>query len=440
MNKSIKIMFWNANGMQKHMNELQLVLNTQNIDICLIAETHYTKQSYFKIAMFETYFTIHPRNCARGGSAILVRSAIKHHEDQKICTEEFQATSIAININGQQLNIAAVYSPPRHNIKYDQYKEFFQQTGERFIMGGDFNAKNVHWGSRLTNPKGKEMLKSSNDSGCDFIVTRKPTYWPTDPQKLPDLIDFFVLRKISKNYLKIEEGVEMNSDHSPIYLTLNSSYIEKDCNPFLSNKYTDWSYFRHILCQEVFINPTNEEDIEDCTRDITRIIQKAAWQSTPKPIRSFGSKTYPHYIREMVAEKRKLRRKWQRSRNPNVKTQLNKAAKNLSSAIKEFEDLSMQKYLTELSNDKVSNYSLWKATKSSNRPQVQIPPLKIDNANWAKSNKQKVDHFAKHLRETFSSHDSCVNTSNDVVEHLYDETIAVYSANEVKFFINQLII
>ena len=143
-------------------------------------------------------------------------------------------------------------------------------------------------------------------------------------------------------------------------------------------------------------------------------------------------------MREMVAEKRKLRRKWQRSRNPNVKTQLNKAAKNLSSAIKEFEDLSMQKYLTELSNDKVSNYSLWKATKSSNRPQVQIPPLKIDNANWAKSNKQKVDHFAKHLRETFSSHDSCVNTSNDVVEHLYDETIAVYSANEVKFFINQL--
>ena len=63
-------------------------------------------------------------------------------------------------------------------------------------MGGDFNDKNVHWGSRLTNPKGKEMLKASNDTGCDFISTRKPTYWPTDPQKLPDLINFFLLWKI----------------------------------------------------------------------------------------------------------------------------------------------------------------------------------------------------------------------------------------------------
>ena len=98
----------------------------------------------------------------------------------------------------------------------------------------------------------------------------------------------------------------------------------------------------------------------------------------------------------------------------------------------------MQKYLTELSNDRVSNYSLWETTKSSNRPQVQIPPLKIDNANWAKSNKQKVDTFAKHLRETFSCHDSCIDIPNDLVEHLYDEPIAVYSDTEVKLFINQL--
>ena len=55
----------------------------------------------------------------------------------------------------------------------------------------------------LTTSKGKEMLKEFNDIGCDFISTRKPLYWPTDPKKLPDLIDFFLLRKISKNYLKI---------------------------------------------------------------------------------------------------------------------------------------------------------------------------------------------------------------------------------------------
>ena len=75
----------------------------------------------------------------------------------------------------------------------------------------------MHCGSWLTNPKCKERLKTSDDTGCDFICTTKPTHWPTDLQKLQDLIDFFVWWKISKNYLKIEEGFEMNSDHSPIY-------------------------------------------------------------------------------------------------------------------------------------------------------------------------------------------------------------------------------
>ena len=117
----------------------------------------------------------------------------------------------------------------------------------------------------------------------------------------------------------------------------------------------------------------------------------------------------------MVAEKRKLRRRLQRSRNSNVKTN--------------------KKRIWRLINAKIP---LWKATKSSNRPQVQIPLLKNDNTNRAKSNKQKVDTFTKHLRETFSSHDLWINTPNDVVEHLYDETVAVYSDNEVKLYINQL--
>ena len=145
------------------------------------------------------------------------------------------------------------------------------------------------------------MLKACNETICAFISTRKPTYSPTDPQKLQDLIDFFVLRKISKNYLVIEKDVEINSDHSPIYLTLNSSYIEIDCNRFLSNNFTDWSFFRHIP------GPTNEEEIENHTKDTTTILQKAAWKST-----AFDSKSYPLYIKEMVAEKRKQRRRWQR--------------------------------------------------------------------------------------------------------------------------------
>ena len=64
--------------------------------------------------------------------------------------------------------------------------------------------------------------------------------------------------------------------------------------------------------------------------------------------------------------------------------------------------------------------------------------MKVDNANWAKSNKQKVEKIAKHLKATLTCHDSCINIPDDVVEYLYDEPIAVYSADEVKLFMNEL--
>jgi hypothetical protein len=82
-------------------------------------------------------------------------------------------------------------------------------------------------GSRLITTKGRELYKDVTDTGCEIVSTGKPTYWPTDPIKLPDSIDFFVVKNISTNFIKIEEGFDLNSNHSPIYLTISDKIITK---------------------------------------------------------------------------------------------------------------------------------------------------------------------------------------------------------------------
>lgn len=67
---SIRIVIWNANGLSKHKSELEIFLDDQKIDVCLIFETHFTRESNFKILGYKTYHTIHPSNKARGGTAI----------------------------------------------------------------------------------------------------------------------------------------------------------------------------------------------------------------------------------------------------------------------------------------------------------------------------------------------------------------------------------
>jgi hypothetical protein len=57
------------------------------------------------------------------------------------------------------LTIVAVYCPPRHNIKEENFLEFFQTLGNKFIARGDFNSKNTLWGSCLTTTKAERYRK-----------------------------------------------------------------------------------------------------------------------------------------------------------------------------------------------------------------------------------------------------------------------------------------
>jgi hypothetical protein len=63
--------------------------------------------------------------------------------------------------------------------------------------------KHTHWGSRLITSKGRQLSQAGMDYGCESMPTGMPTCWPTDPNKLTDLIDFFVIKNVSANYIQI---------------------------------------------------------------------------------------------------------------------------------------------------------------------------------------------------------------------------------------------
>jgi hypothetical protein len=143
--------------------------------------------------------------------------------------------------------IWSFYCPPRYSIYANEYEILFDKLNSSFIIGGGFNAELTHWGSRLITLKGRELYKAAVDYGCEFAYTGKPTYWPADPNKTPDLIDFFVIKNTSSNYFEIEESLDLNSDHSPIYLTVSDNIIMKNQNPVQTNKHTDWDCFNYLL-------------------------------------------------------------------------------------------------------------------------------------------------------------------------------------------------
>lgn len=443
MEKSdLRIATWNANGLLKRREEIQIFLNTQKIDVCLISETHFTKQNYLNIRGYKLYHTIHPQNQARGGSAILIKENINHYEEQHLQNEEIQLTIVGIKSTKQKLLVRALYCPPRHNLKKENYLNILQHLGDRFIVGGDYNAKHTDWGSRLITTKGSELRKAIRELGCNFHSTGKPTYWPTDPNKTPDLLDFFISRKISPNFIDTEESFDLSSDHSAVIITLSERIIKKENRLTLTNKTTDWESFKIDLQNTINLKVQlrNKEQLEEAAENFIKLIQNAAWNNTKELTYRTVGNNYPVEIRELVKQKRKARRRWQQSRDPADKNTLNNKTQQLKREIQKLKEASVSNYLNNLTADKETEYSLWKATKTLRRPIMQAPPIRMPNGSWARDNKQKADLFANYLEEIFSPNEAADDIPLQEIENTENEEIHLVTpkevANEIKNNLN----
>jgi len=107
------------------------------------------------------------------------------------------------------------------------------------------------------------------------------------------------------------------------------------------------------------------------------------------------------YIRELIAEKRRSRGRWQRSRNQGDRLIYNRLKRKLQTSLRNANNATFENYLTSLSP---SDNTLWKATKRLKRPQISIPPIRKAGGCWARSDDEKATTFADHLQQVFTPH------------------------------------
>jgi hypothetical protein len=185
----LQFALWNANGLHQNVEELKTFLSVRNIDIMLIPETDFTDKSHLRILNYAVYHSNHPNGTARGGSAIIIKRSFKHHPLPNHNLDFLQATCLSVEDTTGPLTVSAVYLPPRHTVKQVQLAAFYSILECRFIAGGDYNAKHIDWGSRLITPRGREILRTMEQLNLQ-LSTGEPTYWPSDRNKLPDLLEF----------------------------------------------------------------------------------------------------------------------------------------------------------------------------------------------------------------------------------------------------------
>ena len=279
------------------------------------------------------------------------------------------------------------------------------------------------------------------------VSTGEPTYWPSDRRKVPDLIDFGVVKHIPANSIQAQSSFDLSSDHSPVIINLHSRIVLQTTSPTLSTKMTNWEIFRqHIRENLTLAVPlTDARDSEDYVHQFVQLTQQAAWNSTPHPHIPPTANTCPQTIKQKILDKRKLRKRWQTTRSPQDKANLNKAIRELKELLNGHKQQAIQTYLEGLTTTDASDYSLWKATKRLQRPQTQIPPLRTAGGDWAKSDTQKANVLAEYFANVVRPYafETSKDEEREILQALDTPSwlktpIKKIKINEVRFAINKL--
>lgn len=398
---------WNANG----LNPAKLLafsdtMSKLRIDVALFSETHFAHESRGYVKGYRFYSARHPSNKARGGASVAVRENIKHSVINIIEEERFQVVIIQIESSLGPFSVAAIYAPPRHPCSADNYSDLLDKLGPRFLIGGDWNAKNVRWASRLTNTRGRQLEEAVSLIGGDFITPGKPTFYPADETKEPDLIDFFVFNNLSLNNKTVCSVLPGKKDHVPVTLSVFATPVLTKRPPCLISAQTDWKKFQSSLTSRID-NTTLINDRASLDKEVESLIshiQEAAKCSTPVARNNdnyFPRCTLPADILRLVDRKKHASRRKRTTFHGMDKNLYNRLNKAVEKRISEYRNKQFEKFITSLSASEANDYSLWKATKSLKRPfKISFPIHKTDGG-WANNSQEKADTIAAHLENVF---------------------------------------
>ncbi len=202
--------------------------------------------------------------------------------DISFATSAVQMCAVQFFVEGQPLVLAAAYCSSSTKVTSVDFGILFQKFKGKWIVGGDFNAKNQLWGSRWTTTRGRELATVLTRRQYGAPSNGQPTYWPIDHRKTPDVIDFFVVHQVHGHQCHIATVADVSSDHLPVCLTLSLHQPRKPPQLPLTNRLTDWSHYRSLIdtASQHHHPIKTASNLDDSVTQVTRTLQTAARTST----------------------------------------------------------------------------------------------------------------------------------------------------------------
>lgn len=315
--QNIKISILNCDSLINiyRRQQLQALLNSQKPDFCLLQETWLKPIHRPK---FNNYNII--SNTSGRGTAILAKYKFKYkqivlnniHSSIDLCAVEVEQDQ------KPPILIMSLYTPSllTRTQMFSELDGILQQIRhyDTFIIGGDFNARNLAWDS--TNcPRGVALQEWQYDNSSD-VLHLTPSL-PTRPSS-GSTVDHFICSH--KSILRQDcnlKNITTFSDHNMITLQIKNSSLKFFLKPppnYRNYRAADWEQFKHNI--EIRLDSDripynrnlNTTEIDNHILRISEIISEETERAVPRKNTIHNQIPLPEPIPSLMKQRRKFKK------------------------------------------------------------------------------------------------------------------------------------
>lgn len=418
-NKTFKIIQVNISSLisQQKRHELNNFLQINKPQIVLIAETNISKEHKPSFKNFTFIRTDKTANRPSRGTGILVHEKIKH---QIVNTNLWKLKSLETTAiitetdNKQRFLIVSAYRHYAYNLNTDDIniiEDYARnQNNCMLVLAGDFNARHERWKNSRRCQSGIELNewldRNAMTRQIQLLHTAEPTYYKGTYSSYLDL--FLISENINVSFSQNTPGMlsilDIMSDHRAVELQIiTNSNMAKAPKVLIDdfNK-TDWKEFNNTVdrgLSNIYIKSNSNmsrQELDSAIENLTEVIQSTIETVVPKiEIHSFGMVPLPDNLKHLIAEKNRLRRRWQRKRYCHNDYHLRSEIKCLEKIIKDsIRIVHTEHWEKTLQNVKLDNHTFANIKKLTGRYNKNTVPQALKD-NTTTPHQVISDNFGK---------------------------------------------
>lgn len=387
--------------MKRKTGELQHLLEKNDgYNIVVVTETHHKAKPQIR-----GYNTVHKAraNGQGGGVAIFIKYGIDYTELE---THTNSMETAAIKTNNTV--IVAVYNRP-HTYTLVHEIEDLLALGQKVILTGDFNAKSRSWGCRRDDLYGRHLATILDYMDADVVAPEEYTYIPAARNQEPSTLDLAIVKNVL--VAEIKALTELSSDHLPVHIELKSVLrIEGQARTILNYRDADWAKFRTIINQRTQVRREfgSTEEIDTQVDNLSKIIKDAAEEAIPE--RHFTRRGYPQEVDELIRERNRIRRRWQRrGHDPDDAEELRELNSLVRTSIWSHYEAEWHSRIRKAEEDRGNVWKFLRTRKLRREGQRErIPTLSLQNTEYTTAHEKAelfADRFEGYTRLTMNMSD-----------------------------------